>query len=149
MLTFLTFIRKVLIYRSLDQAAIQALMFQAQLSANNSTLFLEVNPLDHYFGKIESKAVIKMHGLSSRPDVTFSVKLYQVDNIIKKLYHSRLLSHPELRKLSQLIHKYTVKQENGDAVMLMEFDPKMPGKIKLNGVIKDRKNKKAPMFKMF
>lgn len=153
-LAFLKLFRNFFQLRALDHLSMREIMFQAfhfQAEMYNSkpVIKFSISPLKHYFGGVEAKLHMRLPGLLAVPEGKMSVRLFKIDETLNKLKETNLLSPGVWKTILQILDKYTVREENGDASMTFELDPAYPGKYFLNGKIRELRKSAVPQYRLF
>jgi hypothetical protein len=88
-----------------------------------------LSPLKHYFGEISIEQVFRPWPL----EIKTSIKIKKIDEIFKKLEESGLVSPFTLMFVRQGLQQIAIRDENGNASIVMEMRADQPGIIFLNG----------------
>lgn len=120
---------------SMQAILFQALQFQAELMKSNPLARYSIDPFNHYFGNLKATADIRLKGQFPmiNPEAKIKVDIFKIDDILRKLREAKVFSPSTLKTISETLEKYTVKKENGDAILTYELKPDHPGKYFLNG----------------
>lgn len=110
----------------------KVIKFFTEMIQSKGYLKISISPFKHFFGELSMEMKLRLKSFQSR-DITTTLTLFNIDDILKKIKKSGILSPAQFNEVLDLQSKYTVKNENGDAVMNFKADGDDPGYYTLNG----------------
>lgn len=107
-----------------DDSELKALMMKFILEAIKSKAYLHfsISPFKHYFGEMNGEVELRLGNLMAGPLLAIKVTLCKVDDILNKLKEANIFPGSTLKKITEIISRYAVRQKNGDAVFIREMD---------------------------
>jgi len=119
----------------------QIMQWLFALNKSKAVITYSLSLFHHYFGDFLSN--LKIWSLIP-PGVDVEMKISQIDTVTSKLKASKLFSPEAIKQWSDFMDRYTIKQKNGDASMIIQLKPEYPMKYFVNDKMFDIKPLNMP-----
>jgi hypothetical protein len=118
-----------------DSAKVREVMFQNmaflfEVFQSKPVLKFSISPLKHYLGELSAEATIRSF---LPPHAEININVLKIEKILGGLEGLKLFSPAFLKTIAERVATLFVIEQNGDASMIIEYKPDMPGMIVLNG----------------
>lgn len=118
---------------NMQQLIFQGMQLQTEFAKSKSLVNFSISPFEHYFGKMDANAAMRLRNFFEPPELKLKVDLPEIDNTLEKMRAADILAPPELDRISGIVEEYAVRKENGDASIDIELSPEHPGMVIVNG----------------
>lgn len=108
-----------------------AMKFMMEIMKAPPQITFFISPFKHQYGDIEIIIEFKLQNMIAGPVMIITVNLFNADGVLKKLKKDNVFSPVIITQISEIIDKYTMRNERGDAIFKYEFDSNALRKIML------------------